>query len=218
MPRPRTTETTQGIRGELTVAVYDQMQRRFRDKGWIETDAIIKNGITGGAALEVGSGPGYLGLEWMRRTTGTTLTGLDISPDMLTVARRNAEAYGLSGRAEYVEGNGAAMPFGDCSYDAVFSSGSLHEWSDVDQTLAEMWRVLKPNGRLFLSDLRRDMLAPVRWFMWVVTKPKEIRPGLLTSIDAAYTASEVDAIFRQSRFDSFVVSRDLMGLQVVASR
>jgi ubiquinone/menaquinone biosynthesis C-methylase UbiE len=216
--RPRIQETDQGIQGDFTVAIYDQMQRRFRDKGWIETQAIIKSGITKGAALEVGSGPGYLGLEWVKHTRDTTLTGLDISADMIAVARRNAREYGLVERTEYMEGSGAAMPFGDSKYDCVFSNGSLHEWSDVQQTLAEMWRVLKPSGRLFLSDLRRDMLAPVRWFMWIVTKPKEIRPGLITSINAAYTPTEVEALLAESKFDSFEVSHNMMGLQVVASR
>lgn len=218
MHRPRVHETDQGIQGGFTVAIYDQMQRRFRDKGWIETQAIIKSGITKGAALEVGSGPGYLGLEWLKHTSETRLTGLDISADMIAVSRRNAAEYGLSGRTEYIEGSGAAMPFGDSRYDSVFSNGSLHEWSDVQQTLAEMWRVLKPNGRLWLSDLRRDMLTPVRWFMRIVTKPKEIRPGLITSINAAYTPREVEAIFAASGFDSFEVSYNIMGLQVVAGK
>jgi len=41
MSRARVVETANGIQEEATVDVFDQMQRRFRDKGWIETDAII---------------------------------------------------------------------------------------------------------------------------------------------------------------------------------
>jgi len=63
MPRPRVEDTDSGIQGEFNVAIYDKMQRRLRDKGWIETKDIIKSGITKGLALEVGPGPGYLGLE-----------------------------------------------------------------------------------------------------------------------------------------------------------
>jgi len=216
MPRDRASETVQGIQGKLTVEIYDQMQRRFRDKGWMETKAIIQSGITEGTALEVGPGPGYLGLEWLKHTNRTRLTGLDISSDMISVARRNAGEYGFTERTEFVESSGAIMPFDDNQFEASFSSGSLHEWAEVSKTLDEIWRVLKPGGRLFLSDLRRDMLAPVKWFMWLVTKPKEIRPGLITSIHAAYTRSEVKALLDKSRFKDFTVSCNPMGLKVVA--
>jgi ubiquinone/menaquinone biosynthesis C-methylase UbiE len=96
LTRPRVTETDQGIQGGFTVYLYDQMQRRLRDKGWIETKDIIKSGITEGLALEIGPGPGYVGLEWLKTTQGTILTGLDITADMIAIAARDAEEYGLS--------------------------------------------------------------------------------------------------------------------------
>ena len=218
MIRERVVETDEGIQGEFTVVIYDRMQRRFRDKGWMETKAIIQSGINTGSVLEVGPGPGYLGLEWLKHTDGTRLTGLDISPDMISVARRNAAEYGLTERTEYVESSGATMPFDDQMFDAVFSNGSLHEWSDVLQTLSEIRRVLKPGGRFFISDLRRDMMLPVKWFMWLVTKPKAIRPGLIASINAAYTSHEVEVLLRNSEFNDFNVSCNPMGLQVSATK
>jgi ubiquinone/menaquinone biosynthesis C-methylase UbiE len=135
---------------------------------------------------------------------------------MLSVARRNAAVYGLVGRVEYEQAGGSTMPFDEGTFDAVFSNGSLHEWSDVPGTLAEMWRVLRSGGRLLVSDLRRDMPAPVKWFMWLVTKPKAIRPGLKTSIDAAYTPPEIEALVGKSRFVHSAVSYDLMGLEIAA--
>lgn len=81
-----------------------------------------------------------------------------------------------------------------------------------------MRRVPKPGGRLFVSDLRRDMTAPVGWLMWLATRPKAIRPGLRTSIAAAYTPSEAEALLRESRFEALAVSGNLMGPQVVATR
>jgi len=62
MTKQRVSETDHGIVGEFNVSMYDQMQRNLRDRGWIETKALLKSGIARGHALEVGSGPGYLGL------------------------------------------------------------------------------------------------------------------------------------------------------------
>ncbi len=41
------------------------MQRSLRDRGWIETKLLIDHGFSKGHALEIGPGPGYLGLEWL---------------------------------------------------------------------------------------------------------------------------------------------------------
>lgn len=112
MARSRVPETDQGIEGELTVEMYDRMQRRLRDRSWIETDDVIKSGITGGLALEIGPGPGYLGLDWLGKTCDSSLTGLDISQDMVALARRNAHACGFGARTEYVCGSAATLPFG----------------------------------------------------------------------------------------------------------
>jgi ubiquinone/menaquinone biosynthesis C-methylase UbiE len=218
MTRSRVPETNQGIQGQLTVEIYDQMQRRLRDKGWIETGDITKSGITNGLALEIGPGPGYLGLEWLKTTEGTTLKGLDISADMIAVAERNARAYGLSERVEYVRSSGARLPFEDGLFDAVFTASSLHEWSEPNGTLQEAWRVLKAGGRLFISDFRRDMFPLFKWCLWLIAKPKAIRPGLLTSINAAYTPDEVEALIRETDLSSCEVARSPIGLEVFGTK
>ena len=214
MTRPRVIETDQGIQGEFTVNIYDQMQRRLRDKGWIETKDIIKSGITKGIALEIGPGPGYLGLEWLKNTQGTTLKGLDISPDMISIAERNAEEYSLSERVEYSHSSGEIMPFDDEEFDAVFTNGSLHEWSEPENTFNEIWRVLKKGGRVFISDLRRDMFFLIKWFLWINSKPKQIRPGLITSINAAYTPDELRELIKGTKLENCIVSGNPIGLEL----
>ena len=128
MVRERVVETDEGIQGEWTVAVYDQMQRRFRDKGWMETKAIIRSGISTGSALEVGPGPGYLGLEWLKHNDGTQLTGLDISPDMISAAQRNAAEYGSRREPSTWRATGRRCPLTTrcstrCSVTDLFMSG-----------------------------------------------------------------------------------------------
>lgn len=218
MKRNRVMETDQGIQEAVMVADYDLMQRSMRDKGWIETRAILKKGIAHGHALEVGPGPGYLGLEWLRLTEGTRLTGLEISPAMIETARKNSRDYGLADRAEYVLGNGRMLPFPADSFDAVFTNGSLHEWADPLSTFQEMWRVLKNGGSLFVSDLRRDMSFLIRWFLWITVKPKTMRPGLITSLNAAYTADEIRDLAGTSRIGKCEIAANPIGVVLTATK
>jgi ubiquinone/menaquinone biosynthesis C-methylase UbiE len=214
MTKPRVPETDHGIQGEITVAQYDQMQRGFRDKGWMETPALLKSGITQGLALEIGYGPGYLGLEWLKRTTGTHLIGLDISPDMQALAGLNAQTYGLTGRTEYRLGSCDQLPFGDGTFDAVFTNGSLHEWANPCGAFNEIWRVLKPGGCYFISDLRRDMPGWLHAFMWLSVRPAAMRPGLETSIGAAYTPAEIHALLAKTSLKGGKVSGNMIGLEI----
>lgn len=215
MTKPRVPETEQGIQGEFTVTMYDQMQRRLRDKGWIETNELLKQGITQGSALEIGPGPGYLGLEWLKHTQGTTLKGLEISTDMITIAERNAKEYGLSQRVEYIHSSGSKMPFEDNTFDMVFANDSLHEWADTRSTFDEIWRLLKPDGKVLILDFRRDMLLLMRWFLWINATPKEIRPGLISSINAAYTPNELEGLIKGTKLENCTVSSNLLGMMLV---
>ncbi len=216
MVRQRVIETTEGIQDNYDVQVFDQMQRRLRDKGWMELKFFLTNAVGHGEFLEIGPGPGYLGLELLKRFEGTTLVGLDISPAMIEVAKRNAAEYGLSDRFELKLGMGDSLPFEDGRFDCVVSSNSLHEWEHPVETLAEIWRVLKPGGRVLLHDLRRDTSLPMRWFLFSVTKPKEILPGMRSSMNAAYTRKEVEALFAASPFGEGTVITNLIGLNAVA--
>jgi ubiquinone/menaquinone biosynthesis C-methylase UbiE len=214
MTKARIPETDHGIQGEVTVAHYDQMQRRLRDRGWIETRALLQSGITRGYALEIGPGPGYLGLEWLKLTQDTTLIGLDISPDMQALATRNAKLYGLTGRAQYQLGSCDNLPFADNTFDAVFSNGSVHEWATPCRAFDEIGRVLKPGGRYFISDLRRDMNLVIRGFLWMSVQPASIRPWLLTSIDAAYTTQELTGLSEKTRLNHANITADAFGLSL----
>ncbi len=217
MIKPRVVETDKGIQG-FDVEIFDRMARRLRDKSWQQTGLIIKAGINSGLVLEVGSGPGYVGLEWLKKTEGTQLKGLDISPDMVKVARRNANEYGFEKRVEYVISSADKMPFSDNAFDGVFSTSSLHEWSRPEIVFNEIYRVLKPSGKFCVTDLRRDMSPFIKFLMKLLTKPKEIKPGLVSSINASYTASEIEQILIKTNLKSFTIKNDPIGLCITGKK
>ena len=214
MTRARVPETESGITGEFDTRMYDRMMRNMRDKGWIETNLILKEGISSGLVLELGPGPGDLGLEWLRKTHGTRLTGLEISQEMIELARKNAAEYGLVDRVEYRRGDAQYIPFDNEHFDAVFTNGSLHEWAHPHSVFDGIARVVKPGGRYIVSDLRRDMSLPIRWFLWLTLKPKEMRPGLVTSVAASYTLPEIKAILARTKLQGWQARKNPLGIVI----
>ena len=214
MTKPRVPETNETILTRAHVEAYDRMQAALRERGWLETEDLLLNGIMSGFTLEVGSGPGYLGLEWLLRTRDTRLVGLDISPDMVAIAKNHARELRLTDRAEHLLGSAEAIPFEDNAFDAVFTSRSLHEWRNPGTILTELWRVLKPGGRLYVSDLRRDLSRTARKFLEKWVKSEVILRSLQASIGAAYTMAEVMALLNMTELVGCEVVETSLGLRV----
>jgi ubiquinone/menaquinone biosynthesis C-methylase UbiE len=122
-------------------ARYDKQMRWFErhvlgedNRPWVGSRAT-------GAVLEVAIGTG-LNLPFYR--AGARLTGLDLSPAMLDIARRRAADVGRS--VELQEGDAHELPFEDESFDSVVCTFSLCNIPDIDRSVTEMKRVLKPGG------------------------------------------------------------------------
>lgn len=218
MRKERVPETFEGIQSISTVEIFDEMQRGLRDRGYLSLDEILRTGISSGCVLEVGPGPGYLGLEWLKSTTGTVLTGLEISPAMIRMAMKNADEYGLVSRAGYVGGNALSMPFQDNSFNAAFSNGSLHEWGDPLAVFMEMERVLKPGGLFCVTDLKRDINPVLFWIMRMCVKPSAIRQGFTSSVRASYTRHELGNILKETPFTRVEVMVSPFGLAATGTK
>lgn len=216
MVKNRVIETNEGIQNEVTVESFDVFARNMRDRGWNGVDGMIASGIKGGDVLEVGPGPGYVGLELAAKIHPASLTGCEISPAMLRFAEKNAAEYGISAR--YVQGNCMNMPFEDESFDTVISNGSLHEWEDPIRAFNEIFRVLRAGGRYCITDLRRDVHPLKKMMVYFSTHPKEMRPGLISSLNAAYTSYEITELLRHSNLHNATVANDFFGLCIAGQK
>jgi ubiquinone/menaquinone biosynthesis C-methylase UbiE len=190
----------------------------MRDKGFHPVKSYVEAGLARGEALEIGPGPGYVGLEWLKQCPDSSLTCIEISPDMIQVAERNARTYGFENRTRYVSGDCQLMPFADRSFDCVFSNGSLHEWARPDLAFAEIVRVLKTGGSFCVTDLRRDIGICAKWMGWSNARPAVMRAGFLSSVNAAYTAEELKELLAGTKGVEFSVSEGFMHLAVAGRR
>lgn len=101
----------------------------------------IKEGI----AIDVGAGPASLSIA-MAKKTQLEIYAMDISPEMLQIARESVEKEGLRNRIKPMRGDVHHMPFQDDFAELIISRGSMFFWKDLSTAFREIYRVLKPGG------------------------------------------------------------------------
>lgn len=108
----------------------------------------------GERVLDVGSGGGIDSILAARRVGSEgTVIGLDILEQMCARARHHASEAGVQGWTEFRRGEMESIPLEDASVDVVISNGVLNLSARKSRALAEVFRVLRPGGRISLADL-----------------------------------------------------------------
>jgi ubiquinone/menaquinone biosynthesis C-methylase UbiE len=113
----------------------------------IANDIVEKMGK--GTILDLGSGPGYLSIEIAKRSPSLQVYGIDLSRQMVKIARRHAKGVD---NARFVFGNAAKLPFKDNSIDLVISTGASHHWKTPRLVFDECYRVLKTGKEAWIYD------------------------------------------------------------------
>jgi SAM-dependent methyltransferase len=107
----------------------------------------------GERVLDIGSGAGTDSLVAAQMVGEQGhVTGIDMTPEMLTKARGAAGEMGAA-NVEFVESEAEQLPFSDASFDVVISNGVIDLIPDKDAVFAEISRVLRPGGRIQIADV-----------------------------------------------------------------
>jgi hypothetical protein len=77
---------------------------------------------------------------------------------------------------------------------------------------------LRKVGLVIISDLWRDMNPVIKWLMKLMTKPKEIKSGLISSISAAYTVDEIRELLKGTKLQGYDVHKSVMGLTITGEK
>jgi ubiquinone/menaquinone biosynthesis C-methylase UbiE len=169
------------------------------------------------SVLEVAPGPGYFAIE-MAKLGDYRVAGLDISETFVKIARDNAATAGVN--VDFRHGNAAGMPFHSDRFDFLLCRAAFKNFSQPEQAMREMCRVLKPGGLALIIDLRRD------------ATPESIRDAVddmhLNAVNSAitrltfrfvllkraYTRDQFVQFIDQTRFGAMEIQEDAMGLEI----
>jgi len=167
--------------------------------------------------LEIAPGPGYLCIA-LAKLGPFKVTGLDISQSFVRMASLSAKREGVVAR--FIHGSASDIPLEDGLFDLIVCRAAFKNFSEPLKALNEMHRVLKPEGRAVIIDLRKDAsweeivayvdgLKISRTSAWMT---KFTFKHML--LQRAYTEGQMTSLVGESEFKSCEILRTPVGMEV----
>jgi 2-polyprenyl-3-methyl-5-hydroxy-6-metoxy-1,4-benzoquinol methylase len=113
----------------------------------------------GKPVLEVGCGMGCMAMNWASH--GANITAVDLNPVAIAITKKRFESFNLTG--DIREADGEKLPFDDNSFDYVYSWGVLHHSPNTKKSISELFRVLKPGGKVGVMLYHRNSMMFRFW-------------------------------------------------------
>jgi ubiquinone/menaquinone biosynthesis C-methylase UbiE len=144
--------------------------------------------------LDIACGTGELERLILAEHPTQHMVGVDISEQMLKVARQKLQNYS---NVRFELASASALPFDNASFDTVISANSFHYFDDPNAALNEMQRALKPNGNLIILDWCKDFLV-CRVCDWILQRIDPAHQQCYTQAEFHQFLSSAGFCVRQS--------------------
>jgi len=131
---------------------YEKATRLAIDIYYKKVAAEIVSSFNEGVILDLGTGPGYLPIEILKKSSNIRIVGVDLSRRLIKMARENAQRAGLSDRLNFEFGDSSDLRFDEGEFDMVLSTGMLHSLKQPIKVFNEIYRVLKKSGEAWIYD------------------------------------------------------------------
>ncbi len=141
---------------------YDLVNRWLsfgQDQRWRRRAMRVAQLPSTGWLLDVATGTGDMALLAKRHYPALNVTGLDLTPAMLSVAQQKDRHHAVT----WTMGDGLSLPYPDETFDAVISVFMMRNVLNVVQSLHEQYRVVKAGGRVVCLDMTWPRARPISW-------------------------------------------------------
>jgi demethylmenaquinone methyltransferase/2-methoxy-6-polyprenyl-1,4-benzoquinol methylase len=113
--------------------------------------------------LDVATGTADVAIMASNLLKAEKIIGIDISDGMLDLGRQKIKKLGLSHTIELLNGDSETINFEDNTFDAVTVAFGVRNFENLEKGLSEIWRVLKPGGKLVVLEFSKPKIAGVKW-------------------------------------------------------
>ncbi|TKJ42720.1 hypothetical protein CEE36_06460 [candidate division TA06 bacterium B3_TA06] len=132
--------------------LYDFYTKVFFLKIYEQFARWIPVGNPKGKVLDVGAAAGYLGVALAEKYPQLKVYSTDLAPDMVRMNRKVIRRNKLADRVIAQCEDAYNLSFADSTFDLVINSFTFHHWDNPKRMFAELYRVLKPGGEMFIID------------------------------------------------------------------
>jgi ubiquinone/menaquinone biosynthesis C-methylase UbiE len=132
---------------------YDTMDHTAVNRAFVADFLAVWDGTT--PILDVGTGTAQIPIELCRQSSLARIVAIDLAEQMLRVGRANVQRMGLNECLKLECCDAKQMPYAGATFAAAISNSIVHHIPEPSKALAEMVRVVKPGGVIFVRDLLR---------------------------------------------------------------